>query len=333
VKKPPKRHRAIRIALYNNKGGVGKTTLTANIAAALRKKKKNVLLIDSDPQCNLTSYLVEEGVVDNLLDESDTDKGQTIWSALKPIVALEGSFKQIEIIETSTGLRLIPGDIRLAEWEEYLNNFWTDCLGRKIGGFKGTNSLSEIINYYSNELNIDYVFYDTGPNIGPLNRIILLDCDYFIVPAACDLFSLRALKTLGHTLGRWIFDWNTILSLAPTDTYIMPGKPKFLGYIPQRFKTYGGVIASASSEYVAKIEKAISSDVLNVLKKIDESLISKNFKRNRLGEIKDLTALVQLAQKEGVPIFAVSAGVNYQKQEALEAFEKIANNIIERVEG
>ncbi len=80
-----KRHRAKRIAIYNHKGGVGKTTLSINIAYALTDLGKSVLLVDSDPQCNLTSYLIEASIVDKMLDASDTVAGQTLWSAIKPV--------------------------------------------------------------------------------------------------------------------------------------------------------------------------------------------------------------------------------------------------------
>ena len=84
------RNRAKRLAIFNHKGGVGKTTLTVNIAWAIASLGKKVLLVDSDPQCNLTSYLVEESVVDDLLDNSDGNGGRTIWSSLKPIVEATG---------------------------------------------------------------------------------------------------------------------------------------------------------------------------------------------------------------------------------------------------
>src|SRR6266568_431074 len=92
----PSRHKSIRVTVYNHKGGVGKTTLTLNIAAALGALGKKVLLVDSDPQCNLTSYVVEDSVVDDLLEKSDTSSGRTIWTALKPVVEATGEPRGVE---------------------------------------------------------------------------------------------------------------------------------------------------------------------------------------------------------------------------------------------
>lgn len=327
------RQSSCRIALFNHKGGVGKTTLTINIAAALAGMGKKVLLVDSDPQCNLTSYLFEESVVDSLLDESDSDNGRTLWTALKPIVNAEGNFGFVEPYETSIdNLWLLPGDIRLAEYELSLHEFWQESLVRRIKGFRGVNSLSGITNKCAKKIKADYVFYDTGPNIGPLNRAIILDCNYFVIPAACDLFSIRALKSLGHTMIQWIQDWKTILSLAPSEIYMMPGRPKFLGYIPQRFKVYGGTKTSIASNYVSKIEKTVFSDVVSILRKIDISLAPKSMAGTKLGEVKDFSTLVQLSQGKGVPISEVPEGKPYQKEEAKRAFEAIANSIIKKTE-
>src|SRR5438309_358984 len=95
------RHKSLRVAIFNHKGGVGKTTLTVNIAAALASFGKRVLLVDSDPQCNLTSYLVDDKVVDDLLDRSNNDDGQTLWSAVKPISDATGNVRFIQPIELS----------------------------------------------------------------------------------------------------------------------------------------------------------------------------------------------------------------------------------------
>src|SRR5271169_3213461 len=116
------RHRAKRVAIFNHKGGVGKTTLTLNVAAALTYLGKKVLLVDSDPQCNLTSYLLEDKIVDSLLDHSDGPDGETLWSAVKPIVEATGDVFKIRAKELSIdNLFLLPGDIRLSDFESELN--------------------------------------------------------------------------------------------------------------------------------------------------------------------------------------------------------------------
>lgn len=324
------RHKARRFALFNHKGGVGKTTLTVNISAALAAQGKRVLLVDSDPQCNLTSYLVEDSVVNKLLDQSDFEDGGTLWSALKPITEATGEVRLIEPLERFDNIYLLPGDVQLSKFEQDLNQLWNECLQRRPRGFRGTTGLSLLVNAICGKLNIDYVFYDSGPNIGPLNRVILLDCDYFIIPAACDLFSVRALKTLGYTLDEWIRDWDIINKLAPDNTYLIPGRPKLMGYIPQQFRVYRGEVTTGYSGYLARIERHIISDVVAVLRKIDSSLASNSLSYNKLGLIKSFSSLATASQTQGVPIKDVNAGTAEQRVEAEKAFTNIAKKIIQR---
>jgi cellulose biosynthesis protein BcsQ len=298
-----------------------------NIAAALAERDHRILLVDTDPQCNLTSYLVDSDVVDDLLDRSDGPDGQTIWSAVKPISEALGGINIVEPIELGIeNMFLVPGDIRLSEFEGDLNDFWGQSLQRKARGFRGTSAISELVSRLAEDLQIDYVFFDSGPNIGPLNRAVLLDCDYFIVPVACDLFSLRALKTLGRTLVDWISDWDTISDLAPTDMPLLPGRPEFLGYIPGRFRTYGGVVAKQQSDFLAQIEKEVYSQVIVLLRGLDSDLVPdrKSFK---LGEVKDFGALVPASQRSGSPLYDVDAGSPEQRDEAQRALVSIARAI------
>jgi cellulose biosynthesis protein BcsQ len=324
--KSPKRHRSKRLAIFNHKGGVGKTTLTVNIAKALGLLGKKVLLVDSDPQCNLTSYLMEAAVVDDLLDASETAEGKTLWSALKPISDGSGDVKNLQPSAVGS-LNFLPGDILLSKFEQELHQSWGDCFQRKVRGYRGTCALSSLVNEVATKLNVDFVFYDSGPNIGPLNRVILLDCDGFIVPAACDAFSVRAFKTLGETLQGWITDWTTVLALAPDDMYLLPGKPVLLGYLPQRFRVYGGNVTSDFAKFLPRIDKRISSDVGAKLRDIDNSLAPLEF-QTRLGMVRDFGKRAMLAQELGVPIWEV--GTPEEMVQTRSIFTKIAEKIIER---
>jgi cellulose biosynthesis protein BcsQ len=329
-----KRKAAIRLSIFNHKGGVGKTTLTMNIAAALADLGKRVLLVDTDPQCNLTSYLISDDVVDALLDGADTDEGQTLWSAIRPLSEATGGIKTIKPLPTGVpNLFLLPGDIRLSEYETDLAEFWAQCFQRKPKGFRGTTAISELVADVVHELSIDYVFYDSGPNIGPLNRSILLDCDHFIVPVACDLFSLRALKALGRTLTAWISDWKTIADLAPEGMYLLSGEPKFAGYVPGGFRVYGGAIAQQHSHYLSKIEKEIQSQVVALLRKLDPALATGTMAQFKLGEVKDYGSLVPASQRDGLPLYDVKAGTQAQRDAAKNTLMSIARKLESRVSG
>jgi cellulose biosynthesis protein BcsQ len=328
TEKPSYRGQALRIAIFNHKGGVGKTTLIVNIAAALASLGKRILLVDSDPQCNLTAYLIEEEVLEDLLDTSDSDTGRTVWSAVKPVADATGDIRLVEPIERLPNVFVVPGDIRLSEFEQGLSPLWNDCFQRRPRGFRGTTALSRLVDYVASRYETDFVFYDAGPNIGPLNRVILLDCDYFIVPAACDLFSIIALKTLGYTLTNWMSDWKTIMELAPTDITLLPGMPKLLGYIPQRFRVYGGDVAASYAKYLPRIEKSVTSDLITVLRRVDPTLAPRSGSENELGQVKDFGSIATASQAEGKPMKDVSAGTPAQRSDAEQAFLHIAKKII-----
>lgn len=325
--------RDVRISIFNHKGGVGKTTLTVNLAAALAKRGKRVLLVDTDPQCNLTSYLVDADVVDDLLDKSDSDDGATVWSAVKPVSEATGPVSSVKCIELPIpGLWLIPGDIRLSEFESDLNDFWNQCLQRKPRGFRGTTAISDLISDACEKLSFDYVLYDVGPNIGPLNRVVLLDCDHFIVPVAADLFSLRALKTLGRTLVHWIREWATIASLAPEGINLLPGKPAFLGYVPEGFRTYGGSPTVQQSRFLTQISRDISTQIVGILRSEDPDLVSSKRRSHKIAEVKNFGALVPAAQRSGQPLAAVQAGSSEQREEAQRVFDGLAA-IVDKIAG
>ena len=318
---------AKRITIYNHKGGVGKTTLTVNIAAALSELGKKVLLVDTDPQCNLTSYLLSDKEVDTLLDQSETPAGGTIWTGLRPVFDNVGTIRAIYPREVQ-GLYLLPGDIRLSEYEEFLGEAWATAFRRRLGALQAICSIRDLIDQARTDHEFDFVFYDTGPNIGPLNRVLLLDSDYFIVPVACDLFSVRALSTLGQTIKQWIIDAGTIAEIAPDDAPLLAAHPRFLGYIPQRFKVYGQQMALAPTRYLRQIKARIYSDVSAVLRQVDEDLAPGSSVDPQIGSVKDFSSLVQAAQRSGVAIWNAKHQNSSQQDEAQTAFRRIASRLI-----
>lgn len=321
----------IRIAFYNHKGGVGKTTLAMNTAAALAEMNRTVLLVDADPQCNLTAYLIEEQVLNDLLDNSDTAEGETLWTSLRPIVEAQGEPTVANPIGFGIDrMFLLPGDIRLSEFERHLEDFIADAFKRRLKGFRATSALSSVVSRAAKDVNADYVFFDTGPNIGRLNEIVLMGADYFVVPCAFDLFSLRAIKSVGRTIADWIEDWETVADIAPDNAPVLRASPKFLGCVPQRFRTYGGEIAGAARTFQSRIDRSVKADIVEVFKRVRPDLVSSG--ATTLGVVKDFASLVPLSHQQGVPLWEVSSphASATLKQQAQKAFADLAKAIDSR---
>ncbi|HUZ31403.1 MAG TPA: AAA family ATPase [Xanthobacteraceae bacterium] len=300
-----------KLALFNHKGGVGKTTLTINIADALADFGKTVLIVDADPQCNITSFYIDETRLEKLLGESD-ETGATLWSAVKPVV--EGRGDIIEIPEWQVRRRpiyILPGDVLLSDYEEELPAAWTECFARRTRGYDVTTALARVAARTAAKVKADVILYDVGLNVGALNRAIILDCDCFITPVAADLFSLRALTTVGRSVAKWMTDWTTVRGLAsPADKARLPlGRPQYLGYITSAYKVHTGKsAANPHSDWEKKIAPRVRDRIIEDLKKVDPKLIPVG--GNKVGGIKHFQSLAASAQQHSVAIGKLGGLVN-----------------------
>jgi cellulose biosynthesis protein BcsQ len=323
------------LALFNHKGGVGKTTLAINLADAMVDLGLKVLLIDADPQCNLTSFFLDEKQLDALLGESDDVNGGTIWSAIKPVIDGKGPIKSIEPFEIRDGLFVCPGDVLLADYEEELPAAWTGSFARKGRDYDVMCALSRAARDMGIAYEVDVLIYDVGPNVGPLNRTILLDSDFFATPVAADLFSLRALSTVGRSLARWITDWATVRGLAGTAAAgLLHGKPVYIGYITSSYKVSSGRVATRPHDYwESKIAPRVRDRIVADLRNVDPSLVPHS--GNKIGAIKNFQSLAPQAQNAQVAIGKLKGHVNpgyyLQIEEAANEFEALAREVLKRM--
>jgi len=324
------------LAFFNHKGGVGKTTLTVNVADTLVDLGYRVLMIDADPQCNLTSFFLEEKQLDELLGASAEDEGNTLWSAIKPVVDGKGPIKEISAYQMREGLLLCPGDVLLADYEEELPAAWTGSFARKERDYDVMCALSRAARDMGARYDADILIYDVGPNVGPLNRTILLDADFFTTPVGADLFSLRALSTVGRSLTRWISDWQTVrgLATAADRKVLLHGMPVFLGYITSAYKVSSGRVSTRPHEFwEGKIAPRVKDRVVEALRGVDAKLAP--FSTSKLAAIKDFHSLAPQAQEFGVGIGKlrglVNSGYNEQVAEAAHEFQGLAAEIVKRI--
>lgn len=190
------------IAVFNNKGGVGKTTLLCNIASCLKDKGKRILLIDADPQCNATIYLFSQERIETLYSSKDT---KTIYNLVTPIKKGYRSLEYSNIpIEHSEGfdIDVVLGDTKLAVAEDLFSKEWIDLnTSFSERALSSTFFLKNVFERIKDDY--DYVLFDMGPSLGSLNRLVLLNCDYFIIPMSSDIFSLKAVENIGLSLEIW----------------------------------------------------------------------------------------------------------------------------------
>lgn len=322
------------VAFFNNKGGVGKTTLLCNLAGYIaRKEKKKVLVIDADPQCNTTSYVLEDN---NFYSYYFEKGGFTISSLIPPLEDGEGFIREYQAISTAYfGFDIIPGNPTFAASEDFLANEWKDVKSSDYRGIRSTLVFSDFLSKCSE---YDYVFFDMGPSLGAINRAVLLACDYFLTPMSSDVFSLLALGNIGKSLSGWRETFLTgyegvdSAKKEKIESIQHSCSIKFIGYVEQQYvtKTVGGQprAVRAYDEILKRIPSEIREKVvLPINKKIIE-----NFEY-KIGSIPNYHSLVPMSQTAHKPIFELTAvdgvvGAHYQK---VKEFELLMKDISERM--
>ena len=119
------------------------------------------------------------------------------------------------------------GDLLLSDFDSELSNAWIQVLAGQERGFRVTSSIYRLINEFALENGIDYILIDLGPNLGSLNRAILLGCDNFIIPMIPDLFSLRGSQNLGRVFADWISNYRSAKKELTTLILIYPNGSQF----------------------------------------------------------------------------------------------------------
>ncbi|MBI5636290.1 ParA family protein [Candidatus Micrarchaeota archaeon] len=295
-----------QIVLFNNKGGVGKTTFIQHLGYALERQEKKVLFVDADPQCNLTSSICSDEQITQFWGS-----GKSINNAVQPLTRGLGDIKT-EITPYNVPNRniwLYPGDLLLSEFEDVLSESWVDVLAGREIGFRVTSALYRLTENWASSNQIDFVLIDVGPNLGALNRAVLLGCDYFIVPIIPDLFSIRGLGNVGTTFIKWMRLWNDASTRLTERTFkIQKGKPAFAGYVTSQFNIYRKKPTKAWKTWADQIPDKISTDIVEKLSAVDSNLVKQlNGGSYFLGDMKNYHSLAPLSQSARKPIFELTS--------------------------
>lgn len=302
-----------KIVFFNHKGGVSKTTSTFNIGWKLAEMGHRVLLVDADPQCNLTSVFLGSKFDEYYDKEQETCKNN-IMDAVRP--AFAGTPDPIRAIDCpnhglNKDLYLLPGHMNLSEYDPQLT-FAINAPVTLTAMQNLPGSFNQLIVNIAEKYDIEYALIDLNPGLSTLNQILFVSSDAFIIPANPDIFCVMAIKSLSRILPQWISWKNVNIHNFAHATYPMPeGTPVFIGEIIQRFNIRRGVAAAIYRPLIDTIKSTVRDFLIPALsnvsmtfpiEKYHDAHISDDF---CLAEIKDFATLGQKYQETGIPVFAI----------------------------
>lgn len=328
--------RSKKVIFANNKGGVGKTTLAFNCAVSFAEKGYKAVLVDLDPQCNLSRLAMgEEYYREHLFSDSE----KTIADVLKGVVE-GGADIDLRVrflsVQASPNLSLLKGDINLSVYESLLiTAYGQAAAGQQIGYFQ-TSAIDRFLREKGLSEQVDIFVIDTSPSLGLLNQMIILGADYFVVPMLPDAFSVQGIENLGIVYERWKINWrNSARALAGnTETkFVLPGDPLFIGYMVNSYNVYGEQPIADHRAWMEKIPAKVREYLSE--KHCRNGLVETSWK-NPLQIIQDYGRIPSKCQELGVAIFDLNPslvadhhqGTKENIEKSKEQFSALSDNML-----
>ncbi len=324
------------LTFFNNKGGVGKTSLVYHLSWIFSEMGQRVVAVDLDPQANLTSAFLPEEVLEQLWDaEVVSPEGLTIYRCVQPLMEV-GDIRAPVTQRIQSSLHLVPGDLALAGFEDFLSQEWPNSLGsgNLLRAFRVLTAFWTVAQMAAAEHKADIILADVGPNLGAINRSALIGSDFVVIPLAADLFSLQGLRNLGPTLRNWRSDWLKRLENWASPSFPLPaGRMATVGYVVQQHSERLSRPVKAYDRWAARIPGVYRESVL--ADKSTPPLMALD--PLCLARLKHYRSLVPMAQEARKPIFQLTAADgaigshSYGVQDARKDFRSLAQSILDRM--
>lgn len=320
-----------KIAIFNHKGGVSKTTTSFNLGWSISKHGKKVLLVDTDSQCNLTMYSLGSINFDRHYIEKPNDN---IYSALIPAFRSQPRLiEPIDCPQINENLFLLPGHLDFTENEVQLG-----ISMQLSSAFGSMENLPGAINYLvektAQKYEIDYVIFDMNPSLSAINQNVFVCSDYFIIPSSPDLFSLMSIDSLGRVLLMWETWAQKARPLFQNATYPLPmTTPLFLGYTINDFNLSHGHPQHTFREFMDQISAKIVDYLVPALennrmtidneKYINSYNVMRDSAKNHhinypdpycLAQISNFNKLIALSNAQSIPVFEVDLDDNLKHE-------------------
>jgi chromosome partitioning protein len=321
------------IAFFNNKGGVGKTTLVYHFSYMIAELGYKCLAVDLDPQSNLSSmFLSDEKLIEIYENENERP---TILEAVKPLDRGLGDIKQVKIHPINDNIGLLAGDLELSMFEDKLSENWGKCNDGDEAAFRIISAFSRIIDEAGKRMKADFCVLDVGPNFGAINRATLIGADFVVVPMAADLFSLQGLKNLGNRLEKWRKEWDKRKKENPDSDLVLPSSAIIpLGYVIMQHGIKESRPVKSYLKWANRIPRVF---VEAVLKGDLTTEITVEEDENCLALLKHYHSLIPMAMEIRKPIFMLkpadgAIGAHFSAvRNAYQDFKILTEKIIQKI--
>ena len=315
------------IAFFNNKGGVGKTSLVYHLAWTYADLGLSVVAADLDPQANLTSMFLPEERLEELWP--DGEHPQSILGAIRPILKGVGDVAEPHVEAVAENIGLIVGDLGLSTFEDKLSDAWPRCQDRDEAAFRVISAFHRLLACAARLRGAELVLIDVGPNLGAVNRAAMIAAESVAIPLAPDLFSLQGLRNLGPTLRRWRSEWQDRRTRTPDPGLdLPPGEMRPAGYIIMQHAIRLDRPVQAYSRWMERIPEEYSSSVLG--EDLTKTYAAAEKYPNCLALLKHYRSLMPMAMEARKPIFSLkpadgAIGAHYNAvQECHKDFKRLA---------
>ncbi len=333
------------ISIFNNKGGVGKTTLTFHLGHALAAQGKKTLIIDLDPQCNATIlgmneeslheiWAAEDAFIEDFKSAQEKHppkdftalltKPRSIHFLLKP--AEDGTADLPKLpppYSLGTSIDLIPGRLTMHLYEDKIAGRWSDVYQGDPLALRTVSMVRDLAVRYAQQYGYEVVIMDTSPSLGALNKVVISTTDGFLIPCMPDMFSLYGIRNIGNALTNWKKQFETIVHLLSDEKRktFPQSFVRLLGFTIYNAKKYSGKdkpwdLATAHYNYAQQIPDAISRFIPPALKKhIKDEVLA-----HPVGETAIMhthNTLPGMAQKYHAPIWVVPSLKNLEEGDAM----------------
>lgn len=329
------------LTFFNNKGGVGKTSLIYHLAWMFANLRKRVVIADLDPQANLTAAFLTEDKIESIWNQRNS--GSTIYQCIRPLMAV-GDIADPVLQNVATDLYLLPGDVSLSGFEDALSSEWPSSMGDNnlYRPMRVLSAFWQVMQMAAGKVEADLILVDIGPNLGAINRSVLIATDYVAIPLGADLFSLQGLKNLGPTLKSWkslwkkrLENWNDSSERDNFQDFKLPeGKMQPIGYLCQQHSVRLDRPVKAYDRWVQRIPEVYRESVL-------EETLTKPVRQQDdeycLATIKHYRSLIPMGQEHRKPIFNLTSadgaiGAHASAvQDAKRDFKQLATKIAAQV--